>query len=209
MEFYTAETAKAGKVGGAGCMMGALAGAILGSIGGFGGSATLAAKGCGVLGFGSGLIRVIEAPFKHWSKAAQAAYRARKAYRLSFAWLDADAFELAGRSEATVQSIVEKKVRKCALRYHPDKLPPGSTQKHRENAATRLANCLFARAYILAFQRKYGNLDPEDDGPGARQFLEEFAGSWAAALGTNDGPGSMSLHQIDEWMNAVKHHTEL
>ena len=64
-------------------------------------------------------------------------------------------------------------------------------------------------SYILAFQKKYGVLDPEDTGDAAKAFLESFAGAWAATLGTSDGIGSLDANQVAEWLSAIKHHTEL
>jgi len=207
-EFYEAAAKKVGKLGAAGCTMGALAGALLGSVVGPVGAAVGGAKGCAGAGFVMGLIAAVEAPFAHWSKATKAAYRARKAYTLSLTWLDIDAFEFVGVDLAKAKSIVHGRFRKMALRYHPDKLPSAATEQHRERAKTKLANCKFAKAYILAFQKKYGVLDPEDD-EHAQGFLRTFAGAWAANFGSNEGAGSMSPQQVAEWMSAVKHHVDL
>jgi hypothetical protein len=88
-------------------------------------------------------------------------------------------------------------------------LPATATERHKDSAQTKLANCLFGKHYILAFQKRYGELDPEDKGPGGRKFLQDFAGEWAARFGSNDGPGSFTEDHVEEWMTEVKHHNEL
>lgn len=207
MEFYEAMATKVGKVGGSGCLMGALAGALVGTVAaGPLGAGAFAVKGCAYAGFVSGLIAAIDSPFVHWRQATKAAYRARKAYTLSFVWLNIDAFDVIGADASKVKSIVNKKYRACAKRYHPDKLPNEATEKHRESASTKFANCMFAKAYIVAFQRAYGTLDPEDQGEGARKFLEDFAGVWASKFGTTE---TITDTEAEQWIHAVRHHTEL
>jgi hypothetical protein len=209
-DFYLRTAQKAGKQAGTGCIMGGLVGALLGTAaGGPVGGAALAAKYC--VGGGSlmALFGVVDAPFSHWSQSAQAAYRARKAYSVSFAWLDIDAFDIVGATPSKVEHIVAQHFRKCALRYHPDKIPATASHTHHENAAVKFANCKFAKTYILAFQRKYGVLDPEDTGAEAEAFLEKFAGAWAAKFGTSDGIGSLGANQVAEWLTAVQNHAQL
>lgn len=210
-DFYVSAAKKAGQVGGSGCILGALSGAMLGfASGGPVGSAFGAAKGCVGAGFVSSLIAAIDAPFQEWTRSNQAAYRARKAYTLSFAWLDIDAFDLVGADPPRAQALVNGQFRKCALRYHPDKLPDTASERHRDSASVKLANCRFAKSYVLAFWRKYGMLDPEDTGRGAQEFLEKFAGAWAAAFGAHDrGDGALTPDQVAEWMAAIKHHAAL
>jgi hypothetical protein len=94
MEFYTSIAKKVGKAGGANCILGGLAGAILSSFAGPVAMGLGAVKGCAMTGFATSLLMLIDAPFAHWSTSMRAAYRARKAYELSFQWLDIDAFEL-------------------------------------------------------------------------------------------------------------------
>jgi len=210
IDFYTRSAKKVGKVGGAGCVLGALAAALIGTAAaGPLGTAIGAAKGCAGGGFTFGLFAALEAPFKHWGESAQAAYRARKAYLVSFGWLGIEAFDIVGAPLGKVHDLVKKHFRECAKKYHPDKLPPQATQTHKDNAAIKFANCKFAKAYIVAFQNKYGVLDPEDTGDAAREFLDKFAGSWAATFGTNEGIGSLDATQTAEWMSAIKNHAEL
>jgi len=209
-EFYSRAALKTGKMGGSGCIMGGLVGALLGTaMGGPVAGAALAAKYCLGLGSIMAFSAIADAPFSHWSQSAQAAYRARKAYSVSFAWLNIDAFDIVGADAAKVEGIVKKHFRKCALRYYPDKIPPTATETHRENAAMKFANCKFAKAYILAFQKRYGVLDPEDTGDAARAFLESFAGVWASRFGTSEGIGSLGADQVAEWLAAIKNHAQL
>merc|ERR1719169_421645 len=69
----------------------------------------------------------------------KAAFRARKAYLMSFKWLNVEALDLAGADHAKVVKTVDSAFRQCALKYHPDRLPAGATAKHRENAEYKLA----------------------------------------------------------------------
>lgn len=210
LDFYTKAAKRVGKMTGAGCILGALSGALVGGLtAGPAGALYAAATPCLGGGIMFGIMAAIDAPLKHWSDSAKAAYRARKAYMMSFVWLNIDGFDVVGADQAKAAGIVSKAFRKCAMRYHPDKLPKTATDIHRQHAETKLANCKFGKAYLLAFQKRYGVLDPEDRGPGARKFLETFAGAWAAAFGANDGDGSLSLEQVEEWLSAVKHHTEM
>lgn len=209
-DFYIRTARTTGKVSGTGCVLGGLVSALLGTAaaGPFGG-ATLALKYCAGVGGLFALLAAIDSPFTHWHESVQAAYRARKAYAVSFSWLDIDAFDVIGADLSKVDDIVRKHFRQCALRYHPDKLPFQATQTHRDNAAMKFANCKFAKAYILKFQQKYGVLDPEDNGAASKAFLERFAGAWAATFGSSDGVGSLDGNQVAEWLSAIKHHAEL
>lgn len=208
-DFYVKSARKIGKSSGSACILGGLVGALLGSAAGPLGAATGAAQLCAGGGFLMGLLAAIDVPSSHWAQSLQAAYRARKAYSVSFAWLDIDAFDIIGADPDKMHDIVGRHFRKCAVRYHPDKLPTEASVTHRDNAATKFANCKFAKAYILSFQKRYGILDPEDTGTAAQEFLRKFAGAWAASLGTNDGIGSLDATQVAEWMASVKHHVEL
>jgi uncharacterized membrane protein len=208
LDFYTASAKKVARNAGAACIMGALGGALLGAMGGAVGMTIGGAKGCAAMASIMAAITAIDAPFAHWSKSAQAAYRARRAYVLACAWLDIDAFEFVGADHAKAKSIVHSQFRKKALKYHPDKLPPTATPKHHEIAKEKLTNCIFAKFYILAFQNKYGVFDP-DDPVHSEGFLQAFAGAWAAAFGSNQGPGIESPEMVSEWMLTVKTHKEL
>lgn len=208
-EFYLASARRVTKTGAAGCVLGALIGALTGAAAGPLGAAVGAAGHCAGGGFLMGLLAALDAPFKHWGEATQAAYRARRAYSVSFEWLDIDAHELVGKDQQETSGLVNARFRKCALRYHPDKLPEQTPQAHREKAELKFANCKFAKAYILAFQKKYGLLDPLDAGSGAQEFLKKFAGVWAAQFGCNDCAGSLSAHHVAEWLSAIKQHAEL
>mmetsp|Transcript_113093 Transcript_113093/g.200550 ORF Transcript_113093/g.200550 Transcript_113093/m.200550 type:complete len:260 (-) Transcript_113093:32-811(-) len=209
-DFYIRTARKTGKVSGSGCVLGGLVGALLGTAaaGPIGGAA-LALKYCAGVGGLFALLAAVDSPFSHWHESVQAAYRARKSYVVSFSWLDIDAFEVVGADPEKVDGIVRRQFRQCALRYHPDKLPLQATQTHRETAAMKFANCKFAKAYILKFQKKYGVLDPEDTGAASKEFLHKFAGAWAATFGSSDGIGSLDGSQVAEWLSAIKHHAEL
>lgn len=210
LDFYKKAAKSMGKLGGLGCIVGGVLGGLAGSSAGPIGAAAGAAKGCGSASFVSGLLAALDAPGRRWSQATQAAYRARKAYRLSFGWLELDPYDVVGVDVAKAKATVNKANRDCAKRYHPDKVWQ-RPETHRKIAQTKLANCEFARTYIPAFQGRYGNLDPFDEGQASKKFLIDFAGAWAATLfGSNDkGSGALSQAEVDEWMSEIKHFTKV
>lgn len=205
-EFYEESANKVGKIGAMGCAMGALGGALLGSAAGPWGATVGAVKGCSWFGGVSGLLAAINCPMEHWTANMKAAYRARKAYKKSLEWLSIDGFDLAGLNAEAAAGRAKREFRNCALKYHPDKIPSGATDAHRGKAAMKLANCKFAKFYVLAFQSKYGVLDPDDLAEETHSFLKKFAGVWASSFGQRD---TMTEGQVQEWMEAIKHHQEL
>jgi len=199
MEFYVDSAKKVGGHTALGCAVGGLAGALLGSPGGLPVAALTAAKMCAWVSAAGGLAQMIDCPFSHWSKSVKAAYRARKAYKAGLTWLHIDDFELAG---ANIDRLVSKKFRKCALKYHADKIPSHANEAQRERALHKFANCKFAKYYIRKFVAKYGLLDPEDTGNEFKAFLQKFAGVWATRFGHHD---RMTDAEVEEWINDIKH----
>lgn len=175
--------AEAAKVGGAGCVIaGILVGFSAAVVAGPFGALAPAALGCATWGAIVTVFKGANDVTEKWSQEMQAAYRLRKASKLSMQYFkQVDAFDLVGASEDKVRKLISHKYREASMRYDRvgRKLRQAGrepTEKDLKGATEKYDNALFAKVFLLEVIPQYGDIGEYADDQVVESFYRRFGG---------------------------------